>query len=347
MIQHWLQARWFRVIQHLGFWCLSFLILLRIFSDGEVHEVDVLYTFLFHLFLLPPVYLNLLNFVSKLKGKYAWLLYAVKLIVVIALFSWLAHRFFQDWSAHLFPNYYFIAYYSWLEFSIFIFIYLAISTLIKGTRSWFVLSRVQAQLQETEKEKAQMELKALKSQVNPHFLFNTLNGIYSMTLTNDERLSRTVIQLSDLMRYFLYEATEDDVPLVKELALLENYIALQKIRLGEKCKTNYQVNGAIRDQQIAPLLLITFVENAFKHGDRVDGGEFINLQIGVEGEQLSFRISNKKGSIDDIDQERYGGIGLENVRRRLELLYPGKYKLDINDNSDTYDVDLKLQLHAS
>lgn len=326
------------------FWAVSFYVLLKIFTSGpEIHEVDVLYTLLFHLFLLPPVYLNLVRFVYRLRIKYAWILYAIKLIVVIGFFSWLCFRFFQDWSAKLFPGYYFISYYTWLEIALFIFIYIGVTTLIKGTRSWFVLSKITARLQEAEKEKAQMELRALKSQVNPHFLFNTLNGIYSMTLTHDKRLPETVIQLSDLMRYFLYEATDEKVPLEKELALLDNYISLQKIRLGENLKIKRSITGQVEGQMIAPLLLITFVENAFKHGNKQQVEEdFVTIDITVEGKQLDFTISNNKGVVDDPAGEMYGGIGLENVKRRLELLYPGRHSLTITSDAISFTVNLKL-----
>ncbi len=339
-----IHQRWFRVLQHLVFWTASFLVLLRIFRSGpEIHEVDVLYTALFHVFLVPPVYLNLRSFVHQLQKKWGWVLYVLKLALVIALFSWLNLMFFQDWSAALFPGHYFISYYTWVELALFIFIYVALTTLIKGTRSWFTVTRLRAEMEEMEKEKVQMELSALKSQVNPHFLFNTLNGIYSMTLAQDGRLPSTVLQLSDLMRYFLYEAGDEWVPLEKEVSLLKNYIALQKIRLGDHLSVNLELPENLNGQRIAPLLLITFVENAFKHGDKQrKKGNFLEMKLETQGGGLDFRIANYKGKVDETGEEKYGGIGLENVKRRLALLYPGKHSLAVKEDDQRFYVELKL-----
>jgi hypothetical protein len=346
---NWINAKWFRIVQHLAFWTLSYVVLLNIFRSGpELHKVDYIYAALFHLFLIPPVYLNLFSFVHQLNRRFGWLLYALKISIAIALFSWLSYSFFQDWSADIFPDYYFISYYTWLELALFIFIYITITSLIKGTRSWFTLVKVRAELQEIEKEKAEIELKALKSQVNPHFLFNTLNGIYSMTLTQDQRLPATVLQLSELMRYFLYESTGERVPLEKEVALLRNYIALQKIRLGDRPVVRLNIQGTLKDQQIAPLLLITFVENAFKHGDKqVKEENLLDIDMQVVGNSLNFTVTNRKGQIDDIETGEFGGIGLENVKRRLELIYPGKHELMIQEQPEHFKIELKLQLHET
>ncbi len=188
-------------------------------------------------------------------------------------------------------------------------------------------------------------MKALKSQVNPHFLFNTLNGIYSMTLTRDARLPATVLQLSALMRYFLYESADEMVPLEKELSLLNNYISLQKIRLGSNLGVTVNIEGEVRDQKIAPLLLITFAENAFKHGDKnVENEDLLNIDVIVNGRQLEFGVTNRKGVVDDMETGEYGGIGLENVRRRLQLLYPRRHDLSIQDEGNIFKIKLKLDL---
>jgi two-component system LytT family sensor kinase len=196
-----------------------------------------------------------------------------------------------------------------------------------------------------EKEKIQIELKALKAQINPHFFFNTLNGIYSMSLARDERLPATVLQLSQLMRYFLYESGADLVPLEKEWQVFQDYIALQKIRSTANLNLQQELDGEIGEQMIAPLLLVTFLENAFKHGAPA-GKETSSIRIHMRLEQndFNFRIENTKSPVDDVEQGIWKGMGLENVRRRLSLLYPGRHTLDINESNNQFVVNLHLQL---
>src|SRR5262249_2491108 len=151
------------------------------------------------------------------------------------------------------------------------------------SKSWFTVNDLQRQLLQSEKEKVQIELKALKAQINPHFFFNTLNGIYSMSLDKDERLPQTILQLSHLMRYFLYEVNEDIVSLEKELQILQDYIDLQKIRSANELQVIKKIEGEISKQLIAPLLLITFLENAFKHGAKgTTGPASIHLLLQVQ-----------------------------------------------------------------
>ena len=158
------------------------------------------------------------------------LFYLFSLAVIIIFFSWINYNFFDKWSAKVFPDYFFISYFTFREIILFFSVYIIISTLLKLSKSWFLVSGLQKELLEKEKQKTEVELKALKAQINPHFFFNTLNSIYSMALDKDERLPGTILQLSELMRYFLYESRDNFIPLEKEMTVLDNYIALQKIR---------------------------------------------------------------------------------------------------------------------
>ncbi len=337
-----------QVIQHLGFWALSFAAFLWMTTqEGQIQEVDILYTFLFHLLLLPVVYINLNRFLYKLRIPYGWYIYFAKLIVLLSVATYINYSFFQHWSIFLIPGYYFISYFTWWEIAIIYFVYITITTLMKGTRSWFLLWKVRSELAAAEKQKVQLELQVLKAQINPHFFFNTLNGIYSMSLDNDKRLPQTILQLSDLMRYFLYEAKDDFVLLSKELSLLKNYLSLQKLRLGNSLNLQSEITGEIAEQKIAPMLLITFLENSFKHGDKtIRGAPFLILKIKVEKNGLDFYLENEKGLIDDIEDKQYGGVGLSNIRRRLELLYPEKHSLQITEEGNKYIVHLQLATNA-
>jgi len=335
-----------RIIQHLGFWVLSFFIFLYIFKTGiKPEKIDHVYTLLFQLSLIPAVYLNIELLLPKLGNRKRILFYLFSLIAIIIFFSWINYNFFDKWSAKVFPDYFFISYFTFREIILFFSVYIIITTLLKLSKSWFLVSGLQKELLEKEKQKTEVELKALKAQINPHFFFNTLNSIYSMALDKDERLPGTVLQLSDLMRYFLYESKDNFVPLQKELAVADNYIALQKIRSGKQLSIEINKEGELNGQKIAPLLLITFLENAFKHGAKGSSGNtFIKLDIKVEKNKLNFTVENNKGLIDEVNTGEHNGLGLENVKRQLELLYPGKHLLNIKDQQDRFVVALQLSL---
>lgn len=335
-----------RILQHLVFWVLSFFVFLYLFkTGGHAERVDYIYTALFHLTLMPAVYLNLKWLLPSLAKKNTWWLYAVLLIALIIIFSWINYRFFQSWSSTLFPDYFFISYFSLTEVGVFFIIYTVLTSLVKLSKSWFTVNELERRLLESEKEKVQMELKALRSQINPHFFFNTLNSIYSMTLEKDERLPNTVLQLSDLMRYFLYESKGELVPLQKEIAVLEDYISLQKLRSTETLETTVQIDGNADGQRIAPMLLITFVENAFKHGAKGSTGKtFVHLQLKIEGNELDFRLENNMGNAEELTANDHSGMGLENVKRRLELLYHDNYRLHAGIQGNSFVVQLHLQM---
>ena len=304
-----------RILQHLAFWVLSFILFLQLFKTGTRPEkVDYVYTALFQLSLLPAVYINLELLLPKWGRRKKIFLYLVSLIVIIVLFSWINYRFFAEWSAKLLPSYFFISYFTFKEILFFFTVYIVITSLLKLSKSWFWVSELEKELLEKEKQKTEVELKALKAQINPHFFFNTLNNIYSMALDKDERLPNTILQLSDLMRYFLYESKDNFIPLEKELAVVNNYIALQKIRSDSELIIEAISSGQLNGQQIAPLLLITFLENAFKHGAKGNTGRsFIRINTEIEKDHLNFSVENNKGVIDEIKTGEQGGLGLENI----------------------------------
>lgn len=335
-----------RILQHLAFWVLSFFVFLHVFKTGiRAEKIDYVYTLLFHATLLPPVYLNLKWLLPAFAKKSSWLLYAALVIALILLFTWINYQFFQNWSLFILPDYFFISYFTYTEVSLFFIIYIGFTSLIKLSRSWFSVNELQRRLLQTEKEKVQIELKALRSQINPHFFFNTLNSIYSMSLEKDDRLPNTVLQLSELMRYFLYESREELVPLGKELTVLKDYISLEQLRSGKSLDLSVDIRGNTAELLIAPLLLITFVENAFKHGAKGETGKtFIHLALSVEGNALDFRLENNMGAAEEMPVNDHKGVGLENVSRRLQLLYPGRYQLRTGQEGNSFVVQLNLQM---
>lgn len=194
------------------------------------------------------------------------------------------------------------------------------------------------------KEKTNAELQLLKAQIHPHFLFNTLNNIYSFTLTRSPFAAELVQKLSDMLNYMITDCNRVSVPLEKEIQLLKDFIGLEKVRYGNRLDIQMHINGDCSDKMIAPLLMIPFVENCFKHGASVmRGKQWMHLIINVTAEQLDFNLSNSKPAIQDTNKNK-NGIGLLNVQKRLALLYTGQYELDINSTDNTFSVYLKIKL---
>ncbi len=187
------------------------------------------------------------------------------------------------------------------------------------------------------------ELALLRSQINPHFLFNTLNNIYSLVLRKSDVAPEAMMKLSEIMRYMLYETNTDKVPLEKEVKYLESYIELLSLRMKQKGFIKFDVQGTINNQEIAPMLLVPFVENAFKHSNKKVKSPGIKISLEVFDEYLSFSVINNKKTDLPHDVSESGGIGLQNIRRRLNLLYASKHKLDINEDGDTYHIVLIIR----
>ncbi|MBL7922899.1 MAG: histidine kinase [Bacteroidia bacterium] len=204
----------------------------------------------------------------------------------------------------------------------------------------------QNELLKLQKEKLQLELNALKAQIHPHFLFNTLNNLYSLTLKNSDKASEIVLKLSDIMRYVLYQANEEKVSLKKELDFISNYTELQRIRYHDRYDISFKVIGEVENQQIAPLLFIDFVENAFKHGiDKRFSDGFVHIAFHVESTRLALHVSNSIGNNENSGiRQQDAGIGLNNVRKRLAILYPQQHHLDISSRDEVYTVDLEIDL---
>ena len=190
-------------------------------------------------------------------------------------------------------------------------------------------------------EKLNAENAFLKSQLNPHFLFNTLNNIYSLTLLQSPRAPEAVMKLSELMRYMLYESNLERVSLGTELRYLANFIELQKLRYSGQTYVDFQVIGQVDTQQIAPLMLIPFVENAFKHGSIQNPAQPLVIKLLVNQNNLSFTVINQRV---EQNKDKYGGIGLENIRKRLHLIYPDSYSLEVQDLPHSYSSELNLIL---
>ncbi|WP_018480004.1 sensor histidine kinase [Pontibacter roseus] len=287
-------------------------------------------------------YVNALVLVPCFFGKGRYGLYALSVLLLLVAFT----------PVHYLLEIILLKYFSWATYGreitmVWIFqsvLNASLMYLMLGIAYGYVVDYFKAQDEKKELEKAKLttELAFLKSQINPHFLFNTINDIYALTYQKSDLAPNALLKLSGLLRYMLRESEQERVPLSKEADYLQDVVELQKIGLKGNAYIRYSCAGNMAKNHIAPLLLISFVENAFKHGICTDPAHPIDIRLQVEGGTLLFRVYNRKNR----DQkDRTGGIGLANVRRRLELLYPDRYDLGISEDEHTYTVNLTLQLH--
>jgi two-component system LytT family sensor kinase len=331
-----------QIFWHVFFW-LSIAILVSVVHNdtkpvsGRLMAISIFYWVIN----ISLFYINYLLLIPRFLNKKRYGLYAVTIVIIVIIYGigkyGVALLFKNDvlmWKKGEITG--FGAYFSDTIFASLIFLFL--SVVLKFSIDWFLNERIQRDL---ENQRLTAELAFLKSQINPHFLFNSLNSIYSLAYQRSENTPGAILKLSEIMRYMLYEGNDNKVDLAKELQYLHNFIDLQKIRFGNKAYIDFKVDGRVTDQQIAPLLLIAFIENAFKHGIANDPRSPIQLLVAVNQQRLNFYIRNKK---HNNNRDAVGGIGLNNVKRRLNLLYPGKYNLEIHDEIDTYTCELSLVL---
>lgn len=221
-------------------------------------------------------------------------------------------------------------------------IYYAVVYIVLGTLVFLLEHQLNLQKNEAslKQESIKAELAFLRSQVSPHFLFNSLNNIYSLSYRKSDKAPDAILKLSELTRYMLYEQL-DFIPLEKEWDYIQNFISLQQLRYESALNIDIDFNNSNQKAQIAPYLLIPFVENAFKHGKVQDDSFPLKISLESNEKQISFEVKNR---ISSQQKDKDGGIGLENVRRRLALLYPGKHQLLINKDADSFDICLKINL---
>ncbi|MVM31462.1 histidine kinase [Spirosoma sp. HMF4905] len=291
--------------------------------------------------LIGIAYLNLHYFLPRylLTGRY--LRYFS--LVLLSIFGYLLVQAFYDYIIYGFviaPT----QNRNWIETLSYNFFstlwYLGLMVPLKLSIDWYEQQRM---LQKITVEKLQAEVNFLRSQVNPHFLFNILNNLYALTLKKSDLAPDMVLKLSDMMEYMLYDSDEARVPLEKEISYLQNYIELEKIRCGDHSNIELHIYGNPNGQEIAPLLLLPLVENAFKHGiGKQTGKSWLHGTLTLNPTKVEMTVENNKPPIHPKGQK--GGIGLANLRKRLELLYPGQYTLQTEDRLETYKAALSISL---
>lgn len=225
-------------------------------------------------------------------------------------------------------------------------LFIAIRALIysftfKFIKDWFEQEKKISQIKV---DQLSTELKYLRAQINPHFLFNTLNNLYGLALIKSNKTPEVIMRLSDIMDYMLYESSDAKVPLRKDVGNLINYVEIEKLRQGNNARINFTISGDIKMQKIIPLLMLPLLENGFKHGvNKEPENAYLDATLNIHENSLEFQVTNNKSNILLTSKSDHG-IGMQNLIKRLDLFYPKKYKLNIIDKTDSFTVDLKIEL---
>ena len=335
---------------HVAAWTCFFLLPIVFFPrprdpDFQFSETMIWRTVCIDGYLLLFYYSNTLLLIPQLLTKRKWLWYSLTILALLFVYLYI-HRFFDDLLRAEMPENIrakmlrrrHSLLYPFTGSSAVFFLVFTVSTCSRVIQEWLGIER---KTEEIEKEKLATELSFLKSQINPHFLFNTLNNIYSLALVKSEGTADAVLKLSSIMRYVLGETKHDTVELDKELQFIRHYIELQKVRLTDKVSIEWNVEGETDRQQIAPLILIPFVENAFKYGVSTKELSKIIFTVKAGENSIYFTAQNKVFSHDKVNNDNTG-IGLKNTKRRLELLYPQKHNLSVTEENNLFIVHLIL-----
>lgn len=311
---------------------------------GEPDWEKIVPDFLFHVSSLMVIsYVNYFYFLPRLlkNGKVGrYLITYVPVFLVLTYLTLLGKQYLRDGFTYEDTWMYS------LRFGLYVFVtaffVMAFVGLIKFVEDYFEL---EARSRELENRQLISELRFLKAQINPHFLFNTLNNLYYLAVNQSDQTPEIIAKLSGMMRYMIHESNVEKVPLSKEVEYMENYLDLEKLRLNEEVPITFEVEGDVAGARITPLILITFLENAFKHGIGNSGGDsWITVSLAVSNGILNYRVANSLLQQSEKTVREASGLGLTNVQRRLELSYPGKYSLDVTQDGERYRVHLKIDL---
>ncbi len=329
-----------------GFWVIAYAlrVLIHFFSYGSLTGHALANITISHGFQIVLVYIHLWLLVSMLMQQKRKLAYLGLLVIAMAVVTLVKVGFKGMLGLSLMGGYHEV----W-QFLTIAAVYGSILTAVKFFRDEQRSKELEYQLQEAERDRLSAELKSLKAQIHPHFLFNTLNNIYSLSLRKSDKTSEYILMLSELMSYVLYDANNRFVALEKELHFIEHYIALERIRLDKDQRIECSIPLETKGHQIAPLLLIPLVENAFKHGAKGSGFHF-KLEAGFleerEGDTFYFHCENSTYA-KPFEQQTNRGVGLNNLVKRLERLYPNQHTLEVDHQEEVYRVHLSLQLWNS
>ncbi|HUR30709.1 MAG TPA: histidine kinase, partial [Saprospiraceae bacterium] len=309
-------------VLHTLFWLIVFSMMLLAGPNNNISILEIVRKLINIAFYMLVVYINLGYLIPKFLSQKNFMTYCLLLLAMVAVFTPIKVLLLYITYEEVDPREFLVMNQQYIF--LLLFMIAGGSTVIKIVSDW---QRHQRDRKDLETQRMQSEIKFLKSQINPHFLFNTLNSLYALTLKKSDNAPEIVIKLSEMMRYMLYECNERRVPLYKEVNYIQNYLDLEKLRQSGQSDIQFRVEGDVNDQTIAPLIFIPFLENSFKHGlnHQISDG-YVHVVMKVLGSKLLLRILNSKAiQAPTLSEKTSGGIGLVNVQRRLNLLYPNQY----------------------
>lgn len=314
----------------IAFWTIAYFVLLEMFaSSSERQSIDHIYTAIFTATLMMAA-ARAEYFRRKYLPKRAYKTWVVNVAAVIMVFAVFNKLLFDRFIDYLLPGYYFISYYSFYDLLKFYTSFVGLTTLIYLSIEWF-------NLQEERTVVLTGRLNALIAQVNPHFLFNGLTVVYSLSLKDSKETSSAIIKLSDILRYVIYQQPESKVKLSSEAAMLRDYIDLQRYRVHPTTRIEF-VDNVSSDASVSPMLFLPLVENAFKHGVHGETeNAFVRIDLQEDKGVVTFKIGNNKSKT-----ETSSGVGLNNLRERLNLLYPERHSLIIRETENEFNVEMRL-----
>lgn len=327
---------------HIALWAFLFLSPLTYWRGTGFNGLHYLMTCMQPLFLMIVFYLNYLVLAPKFfvegKHRYDLLINVVLLTVLgITLHYWMLYTNEMFNTHYMRRTYDLLGTVSYIvRDSLNLAVFAAGATALALARQWVTTDQ---KLKETEAARAQAELKNLRNQINPHFLLNTLNNIYALTAISAERAQEAIMELSKLLRHMLYEYQEPTVPLKEEVEFIRNYVSLMKLRMPAGVDVTFEVNCKECDLRISPMLIISLVENAFKHGISPTEPSFVRIQVFIDKSKREVTFDIRNSNFPKTQQDRSGhGIGLQQVERRLQLIYPGKHTWEkgLTDDGKTY-----------
>ena len=330
--------RYWEIAVWVIFWIVAYIILMNIFSSSsEWQKIDHIYTSIFMTTLMMAV-ASSEYYRRRFLSKRSYKTWAINMYGVIMIFAFLNEILFDKVIDFILPGYYFISYYSFFDLIRFFTAFVGLSTLIGLSMEWFQLQEERGRIALLEKEKVSAEFKALVSQVNPHFLFNGLTVLYSLSLKDNKETSSAIIKLSDILRYVIYQSAENTVKLSSEAAILRDYIDLQRYRVHPTTQIDF-VDEIATDVSVSPMLFLPLVENAFKHGVHGETeNAFVRIALREERGVVNFTIANNKSA--GIKTE--GGIGLSNLKDRLKLIYPQRHSFVVTETENVFNVHMQI-----
>lgn len=339
------------IIGHVVFWIISasFFCIIFYINSKSFNTSLVAKAIITNIGFAASVYINLYVLIPRFLKKKSYIFYFFWLIVTLSASSLLVQLIivyplrnvlhvseeFSSFNTNTHSAFFFVT-----------LIYVGIFSFFKMVKDWIAMQDLNFKLAKIEKQKLEAELTTLKGQLNPHFLFNSLNNIYSLALVKSDKVPELILKLSDLMRHIIYESREDFISLQKEIEFVDNFIALQKIRVSDQTSIIYEKIGDVPSARIAPLLFEPFIDNAFKHGIPGDiDKDYIRISFDFQQDSsVVFHIENNYSEVEKWNT-KHSGIGLQNVKQRLSLLYKkDEFKLDIKREYPVFGVKLHLKL---